>query len=202
VTRKRRVAKTVASRKGKSRRLQNEVCTLVRAMTGLDDADIKPTPMGVNGIDLQLSSAARAQFPFGVECKNREDLSIWSEFKQCRGNAKREHLIPLLVFTRNYEHCSYAAMATDHFVELQSDQRWSETTVTAKRINLWDLVATLKKPHDGILVVHLARSEEERYTLLRFADLLNICKKCPPVGDDTSKEVTEEIPSHSTSSYI
>jgi len=47
-------------------------------MTGLDDADIKPTPMGVNGIDLQLSSAARAQFPFGVECKNKEDLSIWA----------------------------------------------------------------------------------------------------------------------------
>jgi hypothetical protein len=66
VTKKRRVANTVASRKGKSRRLQNEVCRLVRATTGLDDADIKPTPMGVNGIDLQVI-APRAPISFGVE---------------------------------------------------------------------------------------------------------------------------------------
>lgn len=194
MTKKRRVANTVGSRKGKSRRLQNEVCKLVRAMTGLDDADIKPTPMGVNGIDLQLSSAARAQFPFGVECKNKEDLSIWSEFKQCLENADREHLIPLLVFTRNYERCSYAAMPTDRFVDLQADQSWAETTVTAKRISIWDLVATLNDPHDGIPVIHLARSEKEQYTVMRFTDLLDICKTCPPEGDGTSKEDAEEIP--------
>jgi len=188
VTKKRRVANTVASRKGKARRLQNEVCRLVRVMTGLDDADIKPTPMGVNGIDLQLSSAARAQFPFGVECKNKEDLSIWGEIKQCIENANREHLIPLFIFTRNYERCIYAAMPTDQFVDVQAGRSWTETTVTAKRISLWDLVATLNDPHDGIPVIHLERGEEERYTILRFTDLLDICKTCPPMRDDTSKE--------------
>lgn len=188
MTKKRRVANTVGSRKGKSRRLQNEVCRLVRVMTGLDDADIKPTPMGVNGIDLQLSSAARFKFPFGVECKNKEDLSIWGEIKQCIENANREHLNPLFIFTRNYERCIYAAMPTDRFVDLQAGQSWVETTVTAKRISLWDLVATLNDPHDGIPVIHLERGEEERYTILRFTDLLDICKTCPPMRDDTSKE--------------
>lgn len=187
MTKKRRVANTVGSRKGKSRRLQNEVCRLVRAATGLGDADIKPTPMGVNGIDLQLSTAARSKFPFGVECKNKEQLSIWGEINQCIENADREQLIPLLVFTRNYERCIYAAIPTDRFAAIQPPAvSWDPVTVTAKRIALWDLVATLSEPRTGIPLLHLVRNETERYTVIRFLDLLTWCH---PEGGGTSPEV-------------
>ena len=33
--------------------------------------------MDESGIDIQLSPAARKHFPWGIECKNQEALSIW-----------------------------------------------------------------------------------------------------------------------------
>lgn len=182
---KRRVANTVGSRKGKSRRLQNEVCRLVRAATGLEDADITPTPMGVNGIDLQLSTVARSKFPFGVECKNKEQITIWSEMRQCITNADLESLIPLLVFTRNYERCIYTALPTDQFFDLIPDGGEIDAMVVEKsRINIWDLVSTLNELHEGVPVIHLVRNDE-RYTVLRFIDLLEMVT--PRVGGGTSE---------------
>lgn len=95
------VATTAKSRKAKSRNLQNKVAADIQNLLQMDGTDVKPRTMGEGGIDILLSSRAREQFPFGVECKNQEKISIWSSMEQCTINAEKEGLVPLLIFKRN-----------------------------------------------------------------------------------------------------
>jgi hypothetical protein len=80
--------------------------------------------MGQSGCDLYLSPAARAQFPFGVECKAQETISLPAWWKQCENNASKEGLIPLLVFKRNREEPLAVLRWTDLLALLQQDHRW------------------------------------------------------------------------------
>lgn len=98
---KRQTATTPASRKAKGRRIQNTVAEDLQHMFGVDKNDIKPTPMGVSGIDIQLSNTIRAVYPWGHEVKNHEKINIWAALEQCERNAALEELKPCLVFTRN-----------------------------------------------------------------------------------------------------
>lgn len=90
-----------ASAKAKARRLQNMVAEAVQEAFGLPEPDVRTATMGEPGADLKLSSAARAVFPFAVECKNTERLSIWKALRQAREHAGDTDLMPLLVFKRN-----------------------------------------------------------------------------------------------------
>jgi hypothetical protein len=94
-------ANTTKSRKGKARALQNAVAEDIRAQfISLGSADIRPAIMGSSGMDIQLSTRAREQFPYAVECKNQEALNIWDALRQCEANAEKECLLPVLVFKR------------------------------------------------------------------------------------------------------
>lgn len=95
------VATTPASRKAKGRRLQQAVRQDLIEHLGIDPGDILSTAMGQSGCDLYLSPAARAQFPFGVECKAQERIALPAWWKQCTANAEAEDLTPLLVFRQN-----------------------------------------------------------------------------------------------------
>jgi len=79
--------------------------------------DIKPAIMGESGIDIKLSEIARRTFPYAIECKNQESLSIWSAIKQCEDNAHIEKLTPMLIFKRNHTH-TYVVLKIDDFVKL------------------------------------------------------------------------------------
>ncbi|OPY54672.1 MAG: hypothetical protein A4E48_00251 [Methanosaeta sp. PtaU1.Bin060] len=105
--------------KAKGRRLQNALAADLQKMLGLAEADVKPSVMGEQGMDLKLSSAARSRFPFAVEAKNCEALSIWRSLEQAEKNAKAEGLKPLLAFKRNGSKI-YVAMAWNDFLELCS----------------------------------------------------------------------------------
>jgi hypothetical protein len=48
----------------------------------LDESDIKSTPMGVNGVDVQLSTGARKLVNFDIECKNVERPNFWGFIDQ------------------------------------------------------------------------------------------------------------------------
>jgi hypothetical protein len=96
-------ANTPASRKAKGRRLQQAVRQDLIEYLGIDPGDILSTAMGQSGCDLYLSPAARAQFPFGVECKNVERVALWESWEQCTTNAAKEELTPLLLIKRNRE---------------------------------------------------------------------------------------------------
>lgn len=96
-------ASTPASRKAKGRQFQQAIREDLIGQLGIDPGDVLSTPMGQAGCDLYLSPAARERFPFGVECKHQEILSIPAWWRQCKSNAEAEGLAPLLVFRRNRE---------------------------------------------------------------------------------------------------
>lgn len=76
-----------SSAKAKGRKLQQRVASLLLEIAkgcqlDLTADDIKSTPMGVGGPDLQLSSAAKDIFPFNFECRNRASCNVLTEFKE------------------------------------------------------------------------------------------------------------------------
>ncbi len=92
-----------SSAKAKGRRHQQDVCKkLLEVSNGLEPDDIRSASMGAPGEDILFSPAARRQFPFSIECKNVEKLSIWSAIDQSRTNCRDDHT-PMVVFTRNHE---------------------------------------------------------------------------------------------------
>ncbi len=108
-----------SSAKAKGRRLQQKVAERLRVHTGLGIADIASTPMGSQGIDVMLSSAARALVPFAIETKNVEKINIWGCWKQTEMNAGLTGLQPLLIFARNHEE-PLVCMSFESFMELLS----------------------------------------------------------------------------------
>lgn len=95
------MATTVASRKAKGRRLQQEVIDALKAHFGFSDNDLKSIPGSVQGEDIWLSSNAVAIFPYSIECKCQESLNIWGAIKQCEANAVKTAKTPMVVFRRN-----------------------------------------------------------------------------------------------------
>jgi hypothetical protein len=104
-----------SSCKAKGRRLQQEVRDKLIAVSKLHADDIRSTPMGSSGEDIMFSRAARAVFPWSIECKNVEKFSVWSAIEQARVNAKEN--VPVVVFTKNHE-TTQVAVPFDYFIQL------------------------------------------------------------------------------------
>jgi hypothetical protein len=105
-----KMATTVASRKAKARRLQQEmVDRLLSIFPDLTERDIRSTPMGVNESDVWLSEEALKRIPYDIECKNCEKLNVWDAIKQSEDRVfkKGTKLSSLIVFKRNRSdaHC-------------------------------------------------------------------------------------------------
>lgn len=66
---------------------------------------------------LKFSDHAQSYFPYAVEVKNTEKLSIWEALKQAENPDRKG--TPLLVFTRNRSDM-YCALKFDDFLELVS----------------------------------------------------------------------------------
>lgn len=104
------------SAKNKGKRLQNKVRDIIlEKFDKLEPDDVRSITMGDAGEDILLSPAARRLFPFSVECKAQESLSIWSALQQAESNAGKH--IPLLVFKRNRSK-TYAVLEFDKLLEL------------------------------------------------------------------------------------
>ena len=88
-----------SSAKAKGRNFQNKVRKMIMNHLGINEHDIKTAVMGESGMDIKLSSAGREKFPFAVECKKVEKISIWKCYEQACENS--EDLIPMLVFSKN-----------------------------------------------------------------------------------------------------
>lgn len=122
-------ANTSKSRKGKARALQNAIAEDLRSdLFPLGPEDIRPAIMGTSGMDIQLSSRARALFPYAIEAKNQESLNIWAALKQCEINAEKETLRPLLVFKRAHTD-TYAVLRWRTFCHI-----WNEVLALRKRV--------------------------------------------------------------------
>lgn len=111
------MAKTVQSKKARGRKLQQHVRDkLYETFTELEEGDIRSTSMGAGGVDLQLSPQAKRLFPYSVECKNQESLSVWNSFAQAESNCETGTK-PLLVFKRNRTDV-YCMIKLEDFLEV------------------------------------------------------------------------------------
>jgi hypothetical protein len=72
--------------------------------------------MGSSGEDIMFSRVARAVFPWSIECKNVEKLSVWSAIEQARQNCKADN-VPVVVFSKNHEE-TQVALPFDYFIKL------------------------------------------------------------------------------------
>jgi hypothetical protein len=109
---------SISSRKAKSRNLQNAIAqSLLKKFPQFDSNDIKPAIMGQSGIDIHLSNPVRKLFPFAIECKNQESLSIWAALEQCEENGRLEKLTPMLIFKRNRSDI-YVTLKFEDFIKL------------------------------------------------------------------------------------
>jgi hypothetical protein len=96
------VAHTTASKKAKGRNFQKQISNdIISTFPELTENDVVPTTSSVSGIDIRLSEIARKTFPYGIEAKNQETVSIWSWIQQAELNASAEHLTPAVIFKRN-----------------------------------------------------------------------------------------------------
>ena len=118
------VATTPKSRKQKGKAFQNRVRQDLVDRLGIDPGDILSTAMGQSGCDLYLSPAARAQFPFGVECKAQERIALPEWWQQCARNAAAEGLTPLLVLKQSRREPLAVLRWTDLLALLRHDHRW------------------------------------------------------------------------------
>lgn len=94
-----------SSAKAKGRRLQQRVRDDLRTLAGarLDPTDIESTPMGVNGVDVILSKAARDLFgPLAIEAKNVEVLNAVGVFQAHLDKYAPKGKIALMVHSRNH----------------------------------------------------------------------------------------------------
>lgn len=95
----------VSSRKGKGRGLQYWVCERIAKMFGLefiqsdDNCLVHSREMGQAGTDIVLRGKVFDNFPFDIECKSCESLSIPEWVRQARTN-KKENRDWLVVFKK------------------------------------------------------------------------------------------------------
>lgn len=108
----------VKSAKAKGRRAAAELQRLLlKTFPQLESGDIRVTPSGVQGEDLQLSPKAREVLPFAFEVKNKERLNIWDAFKQSKNHVEGSNSRPIVAFKRNNTPF-HVCMEMDTFLEL------------------------------------------------------------------------------------
>lgn len=107
------------SAKAKGRKLQQWVVErLLNIFSGLTDKDVRSTPMGVNGVDVQLSTAAYEKFPYDIECKNTERMTtLYNYYEQAISHESGGE--PLLIVKMNHKK-PLAIVDAEHFIEVIS----------------------------------------------------------------------------------
>jgi len=102
------------SAKAKGRKLQQWVRDAIVSACNLQADDVQSRSMGAGGEDIMLSPTARVAFPFSIECKNQERISIWKAYDQAKTNSEVHE--PLLIIKRN-NHEPLAVVNARYFIE-------------------------------------------------------------------------------------
>jgi hypothetical protein len=111
------------SGKNKGQKFQKEIVTILRTEYGFDkdemscfEGDIQARPMGMAGVDIVMSPAAKRDIPFDFEAKNTERANVWDWIKQTESNSVNGR-IPLVVFRRNRSE-TYCILKFDDLIKL------------------------------------------------------------------------------------
>lgn len=90
-----------SSAKQKGRLLQQWVRNkLIAFGKGLTLDDVRSTGMGQSGEDIQLSTAAKKQFPLAIECKSLARHAAYKHYAQAVEHAE-EKLYPVVIIKQN-----------------------------------------------------------------------------------------------------
>lgn len=110
-----------SSCKAKGRALQKMVVqTLIRYFPSLTTDDIVSRPMGSQGTDVMLSSAALKVIPLSIECKNTERVNIWAAIDQAEANRKT-NTAACVIIKRNHTH-PYVIISLDTLMRIMTHQ--------------------------------------------------------------------------------
>jgi len=91
---------------------------LLDTFKALTNLDVRSTPMGVNGVDVQLSTAAYKKFPYDIECKNTERMTtLYNYYEQAISHETGGE--PLLIVKMNHKK-PLAIMDAEHFIKVVS----------------------------------------------------------------------------------
>lgn len=85
----------------------------------LEPDDVRSTGMGQCGNDLQLSPAAKAKFPYAVECKNLASFAGYKYLEQAESGNDKPGITPIAVVKANRKR-PIVLMYLDDFMELLS----------------------------------------------------------------------------------
>lgn len=83
---------SISSRKSKGRNLQHYVCQRLSELLNIsydqkdDNCLIHSREMGQSGTDVVLRGEARKRFPYAIECKSGESISLYSTVIQAKNN--------------------------------------------------------------------------------------------------------------------
>lgn len=81
------------SAKNKGLEWQKEVCSIISRITGIaydqqsDDCEIHSRESGLSGVDVVLRGRAKKAFPYAVECKNCNSISLPEWVRQAEANS-------------------------------------------------------------------------------------------------------------------
>jgi hypothetical protein len=103
------------SAKAKGRRLQQETRQTLIEELDIHPEDIESRSMGAGGEDLIMARAARAKFPYSIECKNQEKVNVWKAYEQCDANSKDYE--PVVIIKKN-NFKSLVVVDAEHFIKL------------------------------------------------------------------------------------
>ena len=112
--------------KAKGRRLQQKIVEdLYKVFHDLEEGDLRSTPMGSGGEDVQMFAKAMKLIPYSFEAKNQERLNIWNALEQSEHNCNGRH--PVVVIKKNNKR-PYAVIPWDAFLSLVSETKRNEDT--------------------------------------------------------------------------
>lgn len=106
-----------SSAKNKGRLLQKLVVQKLRDTFNLSEHDCKSTPMGTQGEDVWLSTNALELFRYGIECKNRARIAVYTDYEQAIRHCEGKDKEPLLVIKQNRSD-PLALVSLNHFIAL------------------------------------------------------------------------------------
>ena len=113
----RRLLIKTQSAKAKGRRLQQWFRDLLIERLDVHPEDIESRSMGAGGEDLIMARAARAKFPYSIECKNQESVNIWKSYEQAKENSGDYE--PIVVIKRNNTK-PLVLVDAEHFINLNN----------------------------------------------------------------------------------
>ena len=105
------------SAKAKGRNFQKWVRDMLIEHRDVHPEDIESRSMGAGGEDLIMARAARAKFPYSIECKNQESVNVWKSYEQAQENAGDYE--PIVVLKRNNTK-PLVLVDADYFVQLHN----------------------------------------------------------------------------------